>query len=117
MTVRSDSKGRLTGAIPGVEYTKKTHPDGRIEYIPKMETFHPNLETPVVVVSWSDRSANVRVSVDVPVSDVPEVSEVVSGVSQALGTTSVLVHNHGRLGAVMDYLTRNNPELTVAGYV
>lgn len=36
MTVKADSKGRLTGAIPETRYTRKNHPDGRVEYIPEM---------------------------------------------------------------------------------
>lgn len=36
MTVKADSKGRLTGAQPETRYTRKEHPDGRIEYIPEV---------------------------------------------------------------------------------
>lgn len=34
MSVRADSKGRLTGAIPGGRYVKKTSPDGTITFSP-----------------------------------------------------------------------------------
>lgn len=33
-TVKSDSKGRLTGAEPGVEYKKHVSPEGDISYSP-----------------------------------------------------------------------------------
>lgn len=36
MTVKADSKGRLTGAQPETRYTRKEHPDGRIEYVPEV---------------------------------------------------------------------------------
>lgn len=38
MTVKADSKGRLTGAQPETRYTRKEHPDGRIEYVPEVPT-------------------------------------------------------------------------------
>lgn len=38
MTVKADSKGRLTGAQPDTRYTRNEHPDGRIEYVPETPT-------------------------------------------------------------------------------
>lgn len=34
MTVKADSKGRLTGAIPGEEYHRKADATGRVVYTP-----------------------------------------------------------------------------------
>lgn len=38
MTVKADSKGRLTGAQPETRYTRKEQPDGTIEYVPEIPT-------------------------------------------------------------------------------
>lgn len=36
MTVKADSKGRLTGAQPETRYLKRTDPDGTITYVPEV---------------------------------------------------------------------------------
>lgn len=36
MTVKADSKGRLTGAQPETRYLQRTDPDGTITYVPEV---------------------------------------------------------------------------------
>lgn len=46
--VKADSKGRLAGGNPEMKYTRKTHPNGKIEYVPEV----PNEFDAMREVGW-----------------------------------------------------------------
>lgn len=65
MTVKADSKGRLTGATPGEEYEKRESSNGTISYVPKVpKEFHTNRE-----VTWDEFTEFFGVAPDKVVED------------------------------------------------
>lgn len=115
MTVKADSKGRLTGAQPETKYLRKEHPDGRIEYTPELTPFKPSL-SPVVAVTKSSEPLKTRLTVEVYDEGVEDLAETIAAMAKAVETTQVLIHSRGTLGAVADYMRKYQERYTVVEY-
>lgn len=103
MTVKADSKGRLTGAQPETRYTRKNHPDGTLIFKPARNRPSEH-ENTIVVDTPSGRQRGVRITLEVRGQDFREVEQLVQKVAEVSGSKEVWVETTGVFQAIYDRL-------------
>lgn len=117
MTVKADSKGRLTGAQPETRYSRTDHPDGSITYTPQTAPTKPPQDETYILVSKNPRNGNSQIILESPhVQSIERCVEIVESLERLAEPTQVWVETSGFRVGVFDLLSREETKYTLYGF-